>query len=133
MLDSPCDNKQLAISLLPICMPDGEIITSTHTYLLSKTYLTIEAQKAHLFPGLNKALLLIGTFCDYGCQAIFDDNTVLIINKGSGKVMMKVKQDPLSNLYMLNLTQQNKLMTELQTPDEYFLGVFMSANQMAHL
>ena len=35
---------------------------------------------------------------------------------------MKGKQDPFSNLYMLNLTQQNKLMIEFQIPDEYFAG-----------
>ena len=55
--DSPCNNKQLAVIPLPIRMPNGEIITSTHTALLSKTDLSIEARKAHLFPGLNKSLL----------------------------------------------------------------------------
>ena len=61
-LDSPCDRKQLAVIPLPIRMPNGEIIASTYTTLLSKIDLPIEAQKAHLFPGLNKALLSIGTF-----------------------------------------------------------------------
>ena len=59
--------------------------------LLSKTDLPTEAQKSHLFPGLNKALISIGTFCDHGCQAVFDDNTLLILNKGNGKIMMKGK------------------------------------------
>ena len=35
-LDLPCDNKQLAISPLPIRMPNREIIMSTHTAVLSK-------------------------------------------------------------------------------------------------
>ena len=35
---------------------------------------------------------------------------------------MKGKQDPLSNLYILNLTQINNLMAEFQTPDKYFSG-----------
>ena len=121
-LDSPCDNKQLATSLLPIRMPNREIITSTHTALLSEKYLPIAARKAHLFPGLNKAFISIGKSCDHGCQAIFDDKTVLILNRGSGKVMMKGKRYPRSNLYMLNLTQWNKLITELPTTDEYFAG-----------
>ena len=121
-LDSTCDNKQLAISPLPIRVPNREIITSTHTSLLSKKYLPIAAWKAHIFPGLNKALLSIGTLCDHGCQAIFNDKKVLIINKGSGKVMMKGKQDPHSHLYMLNFTQRNKLMMKFQTPDKYFAG-----------
>ena len=48
-LDSPCDNKQLAISPLPIRMTNREIITSTHTAIFSKIYLPIEAQKAYIF------------------------------------------------------------------------------------
>ena len=52
-----CDIHKIAVSPLPICMPNGEIITSTHTALLSKTELTIEARKENIFPGLNKALL----------------------------------------------------------------------------
>ena len=36
--------------------------------------------------------------------------------------MMKGKWDPLSNIYMLNFTQRSNLMTEFQTPDEYFAG-----------
>ena len=83
-------------------MPNGEIITSTHTALLSQQDLPIQARKAHLFPGLNKALLYIGTLCDNGYQATFDDKSVLILNKGSGRVIMKDTRDPRSNLYMLN-------------------------------
>ena len=54
--------------------------------------------------------------------AVFDDKTLLILNKWNGKIIMKVTRDPLSNMYMLNLTQRNKLMTKFQTPDEYFAG-----------
>ena len=81
----------MAISSLPIRMQNGEIITSTHTDLLSKKDPPIAAQKTHIFPGLNKTLLSIGTFFDHECQAIFDYKKVLILNKGSGKVMMKGK------------------------------------------
>ena len=96
--------------------------TSTHTALLSQQDLPIQARKVHIFPGINKALLSIGTLCNHGCQATFDDKSVLILNKGSGKVVMKGKRDPRSNLYMINLTQQNKLITEFTTPDKYFAG-----------
>ena len=121
-LDSPCDNNKTAVSPLPVRMPNGEITTSTHTALLSKTDVPIEARKAHLFPGLNKDLLSIGTFCDYIYQSVFDDKKVLILNKGNGKIMMKGRWDPLSNLYMINLTQSNNLMAEFQTHDECFAG-----------
>ena len=68
-LDSPYNNNKLAVIPIPIRMPNGEMITSTHMSLLSKPDLSIEALKAHLFPGLNKSLLSIGTFFDKGCQA----------------------------------------------------------------
>ena len=73
-----------------------EKITSTHTALIYKQYLPIASRKAHLFPGINKALLSIGTFFDHGFQGIFDDTNLLILNIGSGKVMKKVKRDPRS-------------------------------------
>ena len=104
-LDLPCDNKKLAVNPLPICMPSREIITSRHTAILSKQDLPIQARKLHLFPGLNNALLYIETLFDNGCQATFDDMSVLIFNKGSGKVITKGTRYSRTNLYMLNLTQ----------------------------
>ena len=79
-------------------MPNGEIITSTHMALLSKPDLLIEARITHIFAGINKALLSIGNVFDRVCQNIFNENTVIILNKGSGKVMMKGKKDPLCHM-----------------------------------
>ena len=39
------------------------------------------------------------------------------MNKRSGKLIMKGKRDPRTNLYMLNLTQKKKLMTESTVND----------------
>ena len=103
-------------------MTNEEIITSIHTALISKPDLPIEAQKAHIFPGVNKALLSIGTLCDHGCQAVIDEKEVLILNKKNGKMMMKIRCDALSNPYMLNFTQRNNLMTEFRNPDVFLSG-----------
>ena len=73
-LDSPLENKQKAVHPIPIGIPDGEIITSTHTSLLYQQDLPIQERKAHLFPGINKALLSIGTLCDHGCEATFNES-----------------------------------------------------------
>ena len=88
-LNLPCDNKQQDFHPLPIQMTNREIITSMHIALLSHQDLPLQARKAHLFPGLNKALLSIGTLCDHGCEATFNDKSVRILNKKSGKVIMK--------------------------------------------
>ena len=121
-LDLSCNNKQQAVHPLPIQMPNGEIIMSTRKALLSHQDLPIKARKSHVSPGLNKALLSIGTLCDHGCESTFNDKYVHILNKWSGKVIMKGTRDPRTNVYMLNLTQRNKLMTESTTPDKYFAG-----------
>ena len=97
-LNSPCNNKQLAVNPLLIQIPNGEITTSTHTDLLSQQDLPIQARKAHLFPGINKAFLSIGILCNHGRQATFYDKSVLVLNKGSVKVIMKGTRDPRSNL-----------------------------------
>ena len=93
-----------------------------HTALLSYPDLPLQAQKAYIFTGLNKALVSIGTLCDHGCEATFNDKPVRILNKQSGKVIMKGTRDTRTNLYMLNFTRQNKLIIESNTPDEYFAG-----------
>ena len=94
-LDSPCDNKKITIITLPVRIPNGEIITSTYTELLSKTDLPVEARKADIFPCLKKALLSIEKNCYHGCQAVFDNNKVLILNKSNRKIMMRGRRDPL--------------------------------------
>ena len=116
-LDLPCGNKKQAFHQFSIQMPNGEIIMSMHTALLSRPELPLQAQRAHILTGINKALLYIGALCDHGCEAIFNDKYVSIMNKRSGKLSMKGTRDPHTNLYMLNLTQKNKLMTESTVND----------------
>ena len=103
-------------------MPNGDIITSTYTALLSHPDLPLQERKAHLFPGFNKSLLSIMTFFEHGCEATFNDKYFRIKNKQSRNIIMWVTQDKCTDLYMLNLTQQKKLTTESTTPDEYFAG-----------
>ena len=81
-LDSPWDNKQQAVHPLPIQITNGGIITSTYTALLSHQDLPIQARKSYLFPDLNKFLLSIGTLCDHGFEATFNDNSALILKNG---------------------------------------------------
>ena len=121
-LNSPFCNKRKAIHPLPIQMPNGEIITSTHTALLNHQYLPFQARQAHLFTVLRKALLSIGAFCKHCCESTFTNKSVHIKNKQSGRTVMGGTRDARTNLYMLSLTQRNNLMTEPQTPDKYFAG-----------
>ena len=47
-----CVDKRVANNLIPIKMPNGEIITLTHIALLPQHNLPYNARKAHIFPGL---------------------------------------------------------------------------------
>ena len=133
ILESPCSKKQKAVHTLPIQMPNGEVIKSTHTSLLAHPYLPLQAQHAHLFPGLTKSLLSVGTLCNHGCEATFNDKSIHIKNKQSEKIIMRGTRDALTNLYMLSLTQQKKLMIESTTPDEYFAGSAYECKSKSHL
>ena len=69
--------KNIAAVLLPIQIPDKEIITSMYTVLLTIKKLAVKSRRYQLWPHLNnKFLLFIGTFFDYGCIAIFDNAQV---------------------------------------------------------
>ena len=70
---TPCMNKQTANNLIPINMTKGEIITSTHIALLPQQNLLDKARKAHIFPGLQKPLISIGTLCDKNCITVFNE------------------------------------------------------------
>ena len=104
-------------------MTNGEIITFTHTALLNHQDLPLQARQAHLFPGLRKALLSVGDFCEHGCEATFTNKSVHIKNKQSGRTIMGGTRDARTNLYMLSLTQRNNLMTEPKITDKYFAGI----------
>ena len=64
----------------------------------------------------------IGALCDHGCESTFNDKYVRIKNNQIGKIIMRGTQDASTNLYMLKLTQQKKIMTGSTTPDKYFVG-----------
>ena len=104
-------------------MPNGEIVTATHTALLSHWDLPLQARKSHIFTGSNKALLSIETLFNHGYESTFNDKYVRILNKRIGKVIMKGTHDPHINLYMWNSTQKKKILTESTIPDKYYSGI----------
>lgn len=101
-------------------MPNCAIIHSSHTALLQNKDLPLKAREAHIFPGLeNRALLSIGTFCDNGCIAQFDETKAIITEQQSNKIIMQGGRDQITTLYMIEF-EQNSEMTEPQIPDKLF-------------
>ena len=70
---TPYMNKHKATQPIPIKMLNVEIITSSHIALHPQHNLPDKACKAHIFPGLQKPLISIGTFCDNNFITVFDE------------------------------------------------------------
>ena len=116
---TPCKNKQTATQAIPIKMPNGEIITSSHIALLPQHNLPDKARKAHIFPGHQKPLISIGTLCDNNCIAVFDEKRFTIYDKTTRQVVMQGHRDPKTTLYMINTTSPLRAMTEHHIPDTF--------------
>ena len=111
---TPCVDKQVTFSPLPIHMPNGEIIHSTHTALLPNQDCPLEARRCHIFPGINKVISYIGVLCNNEFIANFYNNKVIITDKATNMVLMQVRRDQQMGLYNLDIPTtsiQPKLMT----------------------
>ena len=109
---TPCTNKQTSTQLIPIKMPNGEIITSSHISLLPQHNLPYKARKAHIFPGLQNPLISFGTLCDNNCITVFDEKRVTIYDKTTIQIVMQGHRDPNTTLYMINMAAPLRAMTE---------------------
>ena len=109
---TPCIDKRISNNSIPIKVLNGEIITSTHIALLPQHNLPDNARKTHIFPGLKKPLISIGTLCDNNCIAVFDAERVTIYYQTTRNIIMKGHRDPITTLYMINMTEPQKSMTE---------------------
>ena len=98
-------------------MPNGEIITSSHTALLPQHNLPDMARKAHIFTGLQKPLISIGNLCDNNCIAVFYEKRVTIYDKKTIQIFMQGHRYPKTTLYMINMTAQMRAMKEEHIPD----------------
>ena len=88
------DNVQSALKPISVKLPNGKIISSTHTGILNLPALPLAARIAHVFPQLTGSLLSIGQFCDSGYKAVFDSTSVSI-NNANGHPMLVGYRDKL--------------------------------------
>ena len=98
---SPCVNKIATKHGIPVRLPNGTIIRSTHTAELDMPHLPLAARQAHIFPDLaNSALLSIGQFCDNGYEARFTKHSVTI--QQGATIILQGQRDP-NGLWVLDL------------------------------
>jgi hypothetical protein len=75
---------------------------STHTCTLKLPNLPRAAQKAHIFPKMQAALLSIAKLCDAGCTAHFSEARVVVRNQHSTIVLVG-HRDPITKLWEVPL------------------------------
>ena len=100
-------------------MPNGEIIKSTHIALLPQNNLPDNARKAHIFPGLQKPLISISILCENNCIAVFDVERVTLYDQTTQNIIMQGHRDPITTLYMMNMTAPQKSITEQEIPEAF--------------
>jgi hypothetical protein len=79
--NAKCSNKKSTTTPLAVRLPNGDIITATHTATLNMPSLPQAARQAHVLPGLPQhSLLSVGKMCDSGCSVTFTASNVTVTN-----------------------------------------------------
>ena len=125
---TPCTNKQTATQPIPIKMPNGEIITSSHIALLPQHNFPDKARQAHIFTGQKKPLISIGNICENNCIAVFDEKRVTIYDKSTRQIVMQGHRDPNTTLYMINMAAPLRAMKEQHIPTHSGQTMYMRKN-----
>ena len=103
--NTPCVNKTKANHPIPITLPNGDIISSTRIVLLAQKNLPDASRRAHIFPHLTRPLISIGNISENNCITVFDTNQVTIYDKDTHQTVMTGQRDPVTTLYIINMTE----------------------------
>jgi hypothetical protein len=105
--DCPVLERQPSNQGVDVLLPDGSLITSSHTATLQlPAVLPIGARTAHVFPDLKSgSLISIGQLCDHGCIATFDATHVKIIYHDN-VIMTGYRSFATNNLWILELADE---------------------------
>jgi hypothetical protein len=84
VFDARCVSKKKTLHALSVTLPDGTIIHSTHTAILSLPGLPPYANKEHLFPNHFKhSLISAGHICDHVYEVYFSAPIVTVRKGGT--------------------------------------------------
>ena len=93
-------NIRPAINGISVALPNGDIITSTHTATLNLPSLPLSARAAHVFPGLTGSLLSIGLLSTADAVTILDTN---------GSLILTGQRSATTRLWMIDLPTQQTI------------------------
>jgi hypothetical protein len=87
LVNAPCLNKVQSRTPLPVRLPNGATMESSHTADLDIPELNAAESKAHVFPGMSHhSLISVGQLCDEGYISTFKQDTVTTCNSKSSKL-----------------------------------------------
>jgi hypothetical protein len=111
LVNAPCLNKVESRTPLMVRLPNGATMESSHNADLDIPELNAAASKAHVFPEMaHHSLLSVGKLCDEGCIVTLKQDTVIICNSESSK-LLSGPRDVTTGLWRINLKQTNKHIT----------------------
>ena len=87
---------------ISVSLPNGQVITSTHTATLNLPSLPLSARSAHIFPTLTGSLLSIGMLTDAGLTAVYTADAVRILDS-NGSIVLAGWRSPSTRLWMIDL------------------------------
>ena len=98
----PCTHKVPMTHGLPVGLPNGYTMLSSHTALLPFPQLYLAARQGHIFPLLcKKALLSIGQICVDGFSVVFDQHHVMAFK--ANHLSLSGNFNPNNCLYYIDL------------------------------
>jgi hypothetical protein len=108
LVNVPCLNKVKSQTPLPVRLPNGETMESSHTADLDIPELNAAASKAHVFPVIaNHSLLSVEQLCDEGYIVIFKNASVTVYNSLKSQILSGPR-DLDTGLWRINLKQDNQ-------------------------
>ena len=108
-------NIRPAINGISVALPNGDIITSTHTATLNLPSLPLSARAAHVFPGLTGSLLSIGLLTDAGLTAVYTADAVTILDT-NGSPVLTGQRSATTRLWMIDLPTQQTICPSSELP-----------------
>ena len=122
--NAPNHQQVVASILVPICVPNGKVIRSTHSAQLDLPSLPTSTQQTYISPYLHRSLLSIGTLCGHGCRVIFEKDSVVVEDCCTHNVLLQDPCCPQLGLYLLFLSNPTSVMTESLTLENFVRSVY---------
>ena len=108
LINAPCRKKIKSEKPLRVRLPNGDVMSSSHTAYLTIPELSDAASIAHIFPQMaNNSLLSVGQLCDEGYHVTFRQASVAIFNS-TNKAILHGSRDHGTGLWRINLRDAEK-------------------------